>query len=451
MRSDQAMPVAFAPRRAEMSLFRFVPATILLGALAFSSQLAAAPPAGDSRSYKLAPGDQIAVMVFNQPQLTADAVIDGGGFIILPFLDPLEVKDLTILECQTLIRDRLADGILKHPSVSVRIVELRPIYISGDVRTPGAYPFRPGSTVQGVVAVAGGYGPTDQIQNANVSDFLVADERLRQLTLQKKTLLVRQARLGAQLAGASTFSPPADLDAAASPDLARIVAAERETFDTQTALLRGQLDLLRSQKPRLQKEIEALQEQITTETKQLQLIKEQIDRYDRLVKQGLGTQTANFQLTVIEANQESSIWRLKAGLSRLQMDAGELDLKIEEAEASLKRQVATDLREVRDRLSELDVTLPAARELREVKLQYMGAFAASGAAHSISITRVVNGQISIFEATAATALEPGDVVEVVRLFPSRPSRSIVSQQQTGPQNSQDAAMQAAAAAGHDGP
>ena len=290
------------------------------------------------------------------------------------------------------------------------------------MRTPGAYPFRPGSTVQSVAAVAGGYGPTDLVQSASVSDFLVADERVRQLTLQKQALLIRQARLTAQRDGTSTFSSPALPGPTTGPDLAGIITNEKETFDTQAALLRGQLNLLRSQKPRLQTEIEALQAQIATETKQLELIKEQIDRYDRLVKQGLGTQTANFQFTVIEANQESSIWRLKAGISRLQMDSGELDLKIEEAEASFKRQVTAELRETRDRLSELDVTLPAAREIRDVKLQYVGGFAGVGITHSISITRVQNGKATVFEANEATALDPGDIVDVKKLLPRQEPR-----------------------------
>jgi polysaccharide biosynthesis/export protein len=219
-------------------------------------------------------------------------------------------------------------------------------------------------------------------------------------------------------------------------------------FDTQAALLRGQLDLLRSQKPRLQKEIEALQEQITTETRQLQLIREQIERYDRLVKQGLGTQNAKFQFTVIEANQESSIWRLKAGISRLQMDAGELDLKIEEAEASLKKQAVIELREVRDRLSELEVSLPAARELRDVKLQYIGGFANVGLPHTISITRVESGQQVVIEANEYTTLVPGDIVDVKRLIPSRLPAKSARSDEPGPGGLRDNVTHAAETADH---
>jgi polysaccharide export outer membrane protein len=397
---------------------QYLPAAALLGTLAFSSHLLA-EPAGDSRAYKLAPGDQIAVTVFNQPELSGDVLIDGAGNIVVPLLEPLQVKNLTILECQTLIRDRLAQGILRQPSVSVRIIELRPLYVLGDVRTPGAYPFRYGSTVQSAVAVAGGFGLSEPLQSAAVSDFLLADERVRQLSSQKQALLIRLSRLEAQRDGLIAFSPPAHTGPKDGTDIAGMVENEKETFDTLAVLQRGRLDLLRSQKPRLQNEIDALNEQIGTETKQLGVVRQQVDRYDRLLKQGLGTQSADLQFRVIEANQESSLWRLKAGISRLQMDAGELDLKIDEAEASFKRQIATDLREVRDRLGELEVTLPAAREIRDVKLQYAGSLVGIGIARSINVTRIQNGETAVFEATETTPLEPGDIVDVRKLLPWR--------------------------------
>ena len=136
-----------------------------------------------------------------------------AGAITIPLTDPIEVKNLTLLECQQRIGDRLADGILRKPSVSVRIAELRPLYVLGDVRLPGAYPFRYGSTVQSAVALAGGFGPGELLRNTAVSEFLLAEERVRQLTLQKRTLLVRKARLEAQRDGQDTFSPPAFADA----------------------------------------------------------------------------------------------------------------------------------------------------------------------------------------------------------------------------------------------
>jgi polysaccharide biosynthesis/export protein len=412
-------------RRCASAVYRCIRAAALLGALVFSSPLLADSP-GDSLAYKLGPGDRITVTVFGQAELSGDVLVDGAGNILLPFIGPIEVKDLTPLECQNLIQGRLADGLLQQPSVSVRISEFRPLYILGDVRAPGAYPFRYGSTVQSAVAVAGGFGLPQMFQAAAVSEFLLADERVRQLSFQKQALLVRRARLEAQRDGMKTFSPPTPQGVtegapmsgggATQQQASSIVADETDTFEKQRAVLQQQLDLLGSQKPRIEKEIESFNGQIATAKKQLELIHQQADQYTRLVKQGLGLANAELQLRLMEGNQESELWRLTTQVLRLQMEASELDLKIHEADASFKRQVITELRDVRERLRELDVTLPSAREIREVRLQQAGSIAGAEAARSISVTRTRNGKATVLQATETTTLEPGDIIDVKRLL-----------------------------------
>jgi polysaccharide export outer membrane protein len=382
-----------------------------------TAQEKAERPRDGQASYHLAAGDKITVTVYGQPQLSGDVVVDGGGNIVLPLIDAVPVADRTLSETQATIRARLADGILQQPAVSVRVAELRPLYIIGDVRTPGAYPFRFGSTVQSAVALAGGLGPAETVQNMAATEFLAADERLRQLEHQKQGLLVRAARLKAQVAGADTFEPSPRPDEAGAPGLAAAMANERDTFMAQTTLLRRQLELLRSQKPRLQRQIEALAQQVVAGKKQLDMVREQVDRYEKLVKQGLGTSTSDFQFRITQATQEGALWRLNADVSRLQMDAGDLDVRIQEAETAFKRQSSVELREVLEKLGELDVMLPTAREIREVRLQYAGGVIRASVKRAITITRLRNGQVTVIDAAETTPLEPGDAVEVKRLMP----------------------------------
>lgn len=378
----------------------------------------ATPSAGaDSHPYQLAPGDRITVTVFGQPELSGDVLVDGAGDVTIPLIDRIEVKDLTLLECQKLIGDRLADGILRKPSVSVRIAELRPLYVLGDVRLPGAYPFRYGSTIESAVALAGGFGPGELLRNTAVSDFWSAEERVRQLTLQKRTLLVRKARLEAQQDGQDTFTPPALSDLGGDKDTTEIVANEKDIFTTQAAILRDQIDLLRSQKPRLQEQIDANTEQGNAGKKQLDLIRQQIERYQKLFSQGLGTQNNDFQFRVLEANQEATIWRLLSDVSRLQMESGDLEFKIQTVMAGFKQQVGKELQETRDRLNELEVTLPAAVRIRDVRRQYAGGATGQAATHLISITRMQNGHPAVLDANETTLVEPGDVINVKSEMP----------------------------------
>jgi polysaccharide export outer membrane protein len=75
------------------------------------------------------------------------------------------------------------------------------------------------------------------------------------------------------------------------------------------------------------------------------------------------------------------------------------------------------LREVLEKLGELDVMLPTAREIREVRLQYAGGVIRASVKRAITITRLRNGQVTVIDAAETTPLEPGDAVEVKRLMP----------------------------------
>ena len=406
-------------------LHQYIRAATLLGAILFCSPLLAESPV-DSHAYTLAPGDRITVAVFGQAELSGDISVDGAGNILLPFIGQIEVRDLTILECEKLIHDRLAEGFLNQPSVSVRISELRPIYILGDVRAPGVYPFRYSSTVKSIVAAAGGFGQALPAQNSAMSEFLMADERVQQLTSQKQALLVRRARIEAQRDGMKSFPPPFLPSPAIENDAAETVAIEKETFDEQAAMLQNQLALLRSQKPRMQNEIGSLDAQIATTKKQIELINQRSDQYNELLKKGAGINSTALELKLTAASYENELWRLTAEVSRLQLDTGELDLKIQEAEASFKRQILAELRDVRERLSELEVTLPSAREIREVKLLQAGVLDEAEASHSISLTRTRNGKSAVLLVTETEPMEPGDVVEVKRLLPRQPRQQSAS-------------------------
>jgi polysaccharide export outer membrane protein len=336
----------------------------------------------------------------------------------MPFLGPLEVRNLTVLECQTLIRDRLADGLLNQPSVSVRISEPRPLAVLGDVRMPGVYPFRYGGTVKGAVAAAGGFGLGEPLQITAVPEFILADERVRQLAFQRQALLIRQARIEAMLDGKKAFVPPSLPSPDEGVDAAQIVAQEKQTFETQSAMLQNQLDLLRSQKPRIQTLIESYAAQMGSVKKQLELITRNAEEYTRMVKLGLGISNVEMQLKLNQANQENEVWRLTAETSRLQMDLGELDLKVQQAQATFNQQLVAELREVREKLRDVEVTLPSARELRLVKLQQASGLTSGETGRTMTITRMRNGEMAVLQATETTPVEPGDVIDVKKPPPS---------------------------------
>ena len=94
-------------------------------------------PAAPSADYRLAPGDRLTIVVYDQPQLSGQFIVDGGGGILLPLAGAVSLSGLTLAEAQQLIQDRFADGVLVQPAVSVRITEYRPIFVTGKRQKAG--------------------------------------------------------------------------------------------------------------------------------------------------------------------------------------------------------------------------------------------------------------------------------------------------------------------------
>jgi protein involved in polysaccharide export with SLBB domain len=145
-------------------VYRLFAAFVLVTALAgCQSDLKNLPPveptALDDASYRLRPGDKLSLVVFGVKDLSGEIQIAAEGTIALPLVDNVKVAGLTIAELTDAVREKLMAGYLRDPKVTIQIVNYRPFYILGEVRTPGGYPFVPGMTVTNAIALAGGYTP----------------------------------------------------------------------------------------------------------------------------------------------------------------------------------------------------------------------------------------------------------------------------------------------------
>ena len=108
-------------------------------------------------TYRLGVGDQIALAVYGETDLTRTYAINPNGTIEVPLIGAVTAQGMTIDQLSAAIRTKLADGFLRNPSVTGSIVTYRPFYILGEVTKPGQYPYQTGMTLEGAVALAGGY------------------------------------------------------------------------------------------------------------------------------------------------------------------------------------------------------------------------------------------------------------------------------------------------------
>ena len=116
---------------------------------------AAATPV-DLSAYRLGIGDRVRVAVFGEPDLSLDGDIDGTGHLSYPLLGRVPALRKTADDLARDIAKGLSNGYLINPDVRVAVIQYRPIYLTGQVARPGAYPYTVGLTVEKAVALAGG-------------------------------------------------------------------------------------------------------------------------------------------------------------------------------------------------------------------------------------------------------------------------------------------------------
>jgi polysaccharide biosynthesis/export protein len=115
-------------------------------------------PYNSAHEYRLGSGDQIRVVVFDQPTLSAVYAMGASGAVSIPLVGTFKAENMTVRQIENTIKKSLKDkGLVADPKVSVEVAVYRPFSILGEVRNPGRYPYAPGMTIDDAVAAAGGY------------------------------------------------------------------------------------------------------------------------------------------------------------------------------------------------------------------------------------------------------------------------------------------------------
>lgn len=134
-------------------------------------------------AYKLGTGDKLRLTVYNEKDLSGEFNLNDQGAVTLPLVGPVVLLGKTISESETIITERYAKDYLVNPRVNLEVLNYRPFFILGEVRSPGSYPYINGMTIVNAVALAGGYTPrsnSDRIVIKRASDPSVGEQRVKE-------------------------------------------------------------------------------------------------------------------------------------------------------------------------------------------------------------------------------------------------------------------------------
>ena len=109
------------------------------------------------RVYRLGIGDKLKITVFGEDNLSGNYEVNALGQISMPLVGEVAAQGVAIAAFREQLIKRLSAGYLKSPRVTVDVLNYRPIYVHGEVKSGGEYPFKTGLKLRDAIAVAGGF------------------------------------------------------------------------------------------------------------------------------------------------------------------------------------------------------------------------------------------------------------------------------------------------------
>ncbi|MFD2237506.1 peptidoglycan-binding protein [Aureimonas populi] len=405
----------------------------LLAGLMAMSALSPAARAADL----IEPGDKLSLIVRELPELTGEFSVDADGDFILPLLGSIATTGKTKDELRGELIDRLKSSqILTAPSLGLQIVERRPIFVLGDVQSPGSYAFQPGITPVQAVALAGG------LRNDTLDRLDLRMKRadvggsIRGLKIQILAAEARKARLALEQSiderteGAAQAESLAEQDrtwvasalAAAGPDVTQavgdtvagsIIENERRILRSGIEQLALNVENLRRQQTFFREEVASLEESIRLITEEERSMKEEVDSVRALVERALtpGSQLRSAERELFGVQRVGL--EVASYLARARQRISEIDERILNLYNNRIANIYTALQDVDVTLADLKSKV-ASQENVLALLNDGTSFALNSDDYDnqYRIERGSGEAHQVIDAGQATALRPADVIYV---------------------------------------
>ncbi len=372
------------------------------------------PAAGAEERFDLAPGDRISVTMFDQPDISGSYLVDPTGAITLPLIGEVRAVELTPQELQGELVKRFGNGLFKNPAITVRLTDLRPVTIVGELRAPGRFTYVDGMTVGTGLGLAGGSERLTTEETTQRLEMLRSQERLAALTLAQISQSVRKDRLEAQIKGAPSFE--ASIKEPQRAELvASLVNSERQTMAFEQAAQADRVTLLNQQIVTLDADIVSYTEQAALENKQIQIIDSELTDVNGLLANGWTRKSPVQDLQRERARTQSDLLRVTGEASRAKAAIAEARIRLRAAGPTYLNQLATELQAVTLQLQDGRSSIALVRQDLETRADLLPLVPSQDRAPPVlRLSRYRAGKVETFEAALDTPLRPGDILQVGR-------------------------------------
>jgi polysaccharide export outer membrane protein len=389
---------------------------VFLVAAFVSVALAASDSPLASGSYPLATGDRLGITVFGEPDLSGDFEVDSLGLISLPLIGRVQATGLDARGLEAIIVEKLRDGYLQNPRVTVEVQAYRPFYILGGVKSPGSYPYVIGMTVLNAIALSGGYYTTKEDDLRSRLAVTRGRESLNLLRGDYRVAIIREARLLAERDGLEEIAfPQAVLRNQNDPKMVEQIEGETRILTTRRESRTNAIAILKINVSNYREEISALKAQMNSAAEQIKLLNMEIEGLETLLEKGFTRKPRLLALKRTLAGLEGNRRGHQAFIARARQNIGGAELEIIKLRKDWHSNIVAQLQEVQNEISKLEKRLVAATSvLREniAAATYTSTRLLDQTSSGIIITRNMADGPRDLEAMEHTPVFPGDVIRI---------------------------------------
>jgi len=386
--------------------------------------------AAHADSYTLVPEDKIKLRVVewrstdskyaSWEALDGTYSVDDAGNLSIPIAGQIRASGQTTEQLSDAISDALAEkaDLPVRPFIAVEIDQHAPIFVNGSIERPGRYPFEANMTVIKAVSIAGGYMRARDDSSYYQRDRIQSAGDYRSAVLNRRDLLMRAARLRAEIAGQSDFGIPAEI--ASVPDIDKLKAEELSLMRLRAVETNSKVEAADDLSRLYTQEIQSLEAKIVSQKRQIDLAQQELNNVNSLVSKGLTSNTRQFSVDRSLAETQSELLDLEIALTKSRQGLNESQR--EKADIINKRNAENqqELNTINLAINKAGIDMQVAQLLGD-QAGYSAELARMGAESTLLgttkknfkiVRRNEDGSYSNIVADENTALLPHDIIEI---------------------------------------
>lgn len=383
-----------------------------------------------AETYTLVPEDQVRLRVVewrssdsryaSWEALGGTYTVDDAGNVSIPIAGQIQAIGRTTEQVADAIASALSEKaeLPGKPFIALEIAQHAPIFVTGTVQTPGRYAFEANMTVMKAVSIAGGFLREREENTVFERDRIQAAGAYRTAILNRRDLLMRQARLRAEIAGEQSFEIPAEL--VGTPDVDKLKAQELNLMRLRRVDIESQIDAASDLARLYGQQVQSLEAKINSQKRQIDLAQKELDNVNSLVSKGLVSNSRQVTVDRGVADAQGTLIDLEVALTTARQGLSEADrskINIVNRQNSENQEL---LNQVNLAIGRAAIDIQVAQLLGE-QAGYSAQLAqidtdTPGLGRAQKSFRIVrqndDGTYRNIEADETTALRPHDVVEI---------------------------------------